>query len=143
MEDRISDGMLRQILGADRCSDCAPSCNMGQNRCSESTSDRNIGQNRCSDSDRDIGRSRCSERASDRNMGQNRCSECKPDCDMGHDRHKSWGLEGYPLAMMYSPIQNFGDLYDLDTALMQGTVFEELDLPFMGETVTRGGGCRG
>ena len=87
MSDRISDGILRQIIGDDKPD--APSCNISK------------------------------------------------------DRHMSWGLEGYPLAMVYAPIQCFKDVYDLDTALMQGTVFKELDLPFKGESVGKGGMCRG
>lgn len=87
MSDRISDGMLRQIIGAERCE--------------------------------------------------------TPSCNMNCDKRKSWGLEGYPLAMVYAPDQCFKDVYDMDTALMQGTIFGELDLPFMGESVTKGGCCRG
>ena len=87
MSDRISDGMLRQIIDTERCE--APSCAI---------------------------------------------KECK---------RESWGLVGYPLAMVYAPVQCFKDVYDLDTALMQGTVFKELDLPFMGASVTKGGHCRG
>ena len=66
-----------------------------------------------------------------------------PSCNIECDRRPSWGLEGYPLAMVYSPIQCFKDIYDLDTSLMQGTIFKELDLPFMGASVTKGGCCRG
>lgn len=58
------------------------------------------------------------------------------------DRH-SWGLVGYPLAMVYSPVQHFSEIYELDKALESGTVFKELDLPFEGMSVTRGGCCRG
>lgn len=36
------------------------------------------------------------------------------------------------LAMVYSPAQEFDDLYDYDTALSRGTVFMSLDKPFMG-----------
>ena len=61
---------------------------------------------------------------------------------MNMDLH-TWGLEGYPLAMVYAPLQKFDNLYDKKTALEQGTMFAELDLPFMGESVKRGGGCRG
>ena len=86
MDDRISDGMLRQILGGNGCA---------------------------------------------------------PACNLEGDRRKGWGLEGYPLAMVYSPLQGFKDIYDLDTALSRGTIFKELDLPFMGVTVTKGGNCRG
>ena len=57
---------------------------------------------------------------------------------------ETWGLRGqYPLAMVYAPIQEFEDTYDVDTALDRGTLFKRLDLPFMGQTVTRGGDCRG
>lgn len=54
-----------------------------------------------------------------------------------------WGIKDYPLASLYAPIQEFRGLYDSERALKQGTLFEELDLPFMGESVYKGGGCRG
>ena len=56
---------------------------------------------------------------------------------------KSWGLVDYPLASVYAPLQEFRSLYDRETALHKGTVFSELDLPFMGETVMKGGMRRG
>ncbi len=56
---------------------------------------------------------------------------------------RSWGLEGYPLASVYAPLQSFGELFDKEIALEKGTIFCELDLPFMGESVYKGGGCRG
>ena len=87
MCDRISDGMLRQIIDAEKCE--------------------------------------------------------TPSCNIKDDRRGGWGLEGFPLAMVYAPVQCFRELYDIDTALMQGTVFKELDLPFMGASVTKGGCCRG
>ena len=66
-------------------------------------------------------------------------------CDQGYDcsERKCWGLEGYPLASVFSPLQSFDKLFDMDTALHRGTVFAELDLPFMGESVYKGGNCRG
>ena len=45
---------------------------------------------------------------------------------------RSYGLRGYPLASVYSPLQEFRELYDAETALKRGTVFKELDLPFYG-----------
>ena len=39
------------------------------------------------------------------------------------------------LAMAYIPVQSFGDLYDVDEGFHQGTIFADLDKPFMG------GGC--
>ena len=55
----------------------------------------------------------------------------------------SWGLPAHPLGMVYAPLQEFTEIYDRTTALSQGTVFRALDLPFMGESVRKGGGCRG
>ncbi len=49
----------------------------------------------------------------------------------------SWGLYGYPLAMVYAPVQCFGELYEPDKGLSQGTIFRQLNLPFTGK-----GGCR-
>lgn len=43
----------------------------------------------------------------------------------------------YPsLAMVYIPNQEFRELYDADTGLSRGTIFRELDKPFVGR-----GGC--
>lgn len=54
-----------------------------------------------------------------------------------------WGLEGYPLASVYAPLQKFDKLYDEKTAHKKGTLFSELDLPFEGESVWKGGLGRG
>ncbi len=62
-----------------------------------------------------------------------------PSCDGGKGE---WGLKGYPLAMVYTPIQEFDNLYELDKGFNAGTIFSELDLPFMGRTIKRNsGGC--
>lgn len=45
-------------------------------------------------------------------------------------------LKGMPVAMAYVPWQTFKDLYPVEKALHRGTIFEELDKPFMGI-----GGC--
>ena len=60
---------------------------------------------------------------------------------MGEHCHQSrrFGLEGYPLASVYAPLQEFRNLYDKETALKEGTLFAELNLPFMGRSVTKGG----
>ena len=39
-------------------------------------------------------------------------------------------LEGAPLAMVYSPLQKWEDVYDPEKGLERGTVFAALDLPF-------------
>ena len=35
-----------------------------------------------------------------------------------------------PLAMAYVPFQEWGEVYDDDSALARGTLFPDLDLPF-------------
>ena len=59
-------------------------------------------------------------------------------CGCGHQG--GWGLNGYPLAMVYAPGQMFRGLYDPDTALAHGTLFSELNLP-LEVGYAHGGGC--
>ena len=69
-----------------------------------------------------------------------------PSCNIGERakcNERGWGLDGYPLASVFAPLQSFDNLYDAEMALKQGTLFAELDLPFMGKTVQKGGCCRG
>ncbi len=75
------------------------------------------------------------------------CGETEPVC-CGQEGcpADSWGLPGYPLAMVYAPCQDFRALYDPATALDRGTLFTELDLP-LGCTngamfTTSGASCR-
>ena len=49
-----------------------------------------------------------------------------------------WGLNDYPLAMVYSPYQSWRELYTLDVALAKGTLFSELDLPLEAINCRRG-----
>ena len=70
------------------------------------------------------------------------CGYTEDVCSL-HNEKYSWGLKDYPLAMVYAPLQDFCELYDLDEALKAGTLFKQLDLPFMGESVVKGGCCRG
>lgn len=39
-------------------------------------------------------------------------------------------LAGVPLAMVYSPVQQFADLYEPEEGLERGTIFAALDFPF-------------
>lgn len=59
------------------------------------------------------------------------------------DDRYSYGLNGHPIGMVYSPIQLWQKLYEPEMALSRGTLFEELDLPFEGEQLTTGGSCCG
>ena len=40
-----------------------------------------------------------------------------------------------PLAMVYSPVQEWRDLYDNEAGHERGTIFKELDFPFLGGDV--------
>ena len=42
-------------------------------------------------------------------------------------------LEKLPLAMCYVPMQKWGTVYDPDVALERGTLFPDLDFPFLGK----------
>jgi len=45
---------------------------------------------------------------------------------------KSSCLEGVSLAMVYAPVQRFQGLYEPEEALSRGTIFQELEKPFLG-----------
>ena len=62
------------------------------------------------------------------------CVRKEACCD---DRTEYDELSGMPLAMAYVPMQQFQSIYELDEALQNGTVFPELNKPFMGWK----GGC--
>lgn len=40
--------------------------------------------------------------------------------------------ENMPLAMAYVPFQTWGNTYSENVALERGTIFEDLDYPFLG-----------
>lgn len=44
-----------------------------------------------------------------------------------------------PLAMCYVPMQKWDKTYDIATGLKRGTIFPELDKPFIGEEAVRSG----
>ncbi len=55
--------------------------------------------------------------------------------------HEMPSLGTLPLASVYSPVQIFRELYDLEQGFVKGTIFKELDFPFLcGE---KGGSCCG
>ena len=47
-------------------------------------------------------------------------------------------FEDFPLAMAYVPMQRFRQLYEPKEALENGTLFRELNLPFLGYKKKRG-----
>ena len=48
------------------------------------------------------------------------------------DNNKDMTIAAPSLAMVYSPKQVWGETYDVDVALERGTLFPELDKPFLG-----------
>ncbi len=42
------------------------------------------------------------------------------------------GCEYLPIAIAYVPFQTWGETFRPDVALSKGTIFKELDLPFLG-----------
>lgn len=77
----------------------------------------------------------------DERMGNRLCDGSLPETD-GRDGCAvtgGWGLHAHPLAMVYSPLQEFHELYSPEKALERGTLFAELDLPFEGENGKKGG----
>lgn len=47
----------------------------------------------------------------------------------------SGNLDSLPLAMAYVPMQMWGDIYEPEMGLKQGTMFPDLVKPFRGRTV--------
>ena len=70
------------------------------------------------------------------NFDKNR-PEGRYRCPMGCDieppasNPQSGLLGGLPIAMVYGISQQFKDVYEADKGLLAGTLFAELDLPFM------------
>lgn len=60
------------------------------------------------------------------------------DMMYGAESHTATCPDCLPLAMAYVPMQKWQKIYDPDVALSRGTLFEQLDLPFLGEQAMRG-----
>lgn len=72
-----------------------------------------------------------------------RTADCGCTTSEEAEHANGWGLVGYPLAMVYAPVQSFCDLYEIEDGWRRGTIFSELDLP-LGEIPSgKQGGCRG
>ena len=70
--------------------------------------------------------------------GNGRSNASCPSCNNGRtSRCMEDPLSDMAIAMAYVPWQVWGDLYDMDKALNVGTIFEELDKPFLGRRCNR------
>ena len=54
---------------------------------------------------------------------------CKPN-NCSCEKFVQPDLSSYPLSMIYSPYQEFDDLYELEEGFNKGTIFRKLDYPF-------------
>lgn len=54
---------------------------------------------------------------------------------MGEDRYSGVKLQNLPLTMAYVPFQQIEGVYNQDEALKSGTLFPNLDKPFLGRRV--------
>ncbi|MBQ4530508.1 MAG: spore coat associated protein CotJA [Lachnospiraceae bacterium] len=67
-------------------------------------------------------------------------SDCR--CNRGmtqrnsRDRNEKC-MDEFPVGMAYVPWQNWNQIYELDKALNNGTLFPELDKPFIGRRACR------
>ena len=64
------------------------------------------------------------------NMAQSAPAPRGTDTPMGNGTSDC--LNGRPLASVYAPAQDWRELYDAETALKRGTLFHELEFPFLG-----------
>lgn len=70
----------------------------------------------------------------DRNRG-NMCDRCgSSDRDRYQENLKYPHVEEMSLAMAYVPWQEWRCIYDGNKGLEAGTIFQELDMPFLGST---------
>ncbi len=69
--------------------------------------------------------------------GQPRCS-CSTGSAPTPRNREMVPDENFALAMAYVPMQHFHNVYELDEAMQYGTIFPELNKPFLGWK----GGCR-
>ena len=96
------------------------------------------------DTRRDDIRSRMPEQrcdGADSRKPETRCEEDgkskRPESEnRGGRNRKEDRLSGLPLAMAYVPWQRWRNVYDISKGFHRGTIFEELDKPFLGR-----GGC--
>ena len=77
------------------------------------------------------------------NMARQCSSRSMPEhsCDK-FMRHPDSYSDDFPIGMAYVPWQKFTKVYDPKRALMAGTIFPELDMPFTAKCMMSGNGGR-
>ena len=124
--ERIGDPLLRRMLEEDRTADKAsgscPLCNSAGRTETDCRGQRRTAQ------------------VAARPMPS---MPSMPPMQRGHcggEGYTGWGLKEHPLAMAYSPLQVWRNVYESEDGLGRGTIFAELDLPFGADDSK--GGCR-
>lgn len=65
-------------------------------------------------------------------MADCRCRRCMPQQSCMPPQKREGFPDHFPVGMTYVPWQTWNQIYDFDKALQQGTLFPELDKPFIG-----------
>lgn len=76
-------------------------------------------------------------RSESRTMADTACPKRKDNSCSGNDSITCFTSTDFPIGMAYVPMQTWGPLYDPQKALCQGTLFPELDKPFLGGRAAR------
>ncbi len=125
--DKVSDALLSELLGENE-----PQSGMSYDygRMMQSRSENGGTQNGCGCTVRPNG---CRTETQSRQT---------PDCRGNYPdgRQSGWDnppLTGNPFAMVYSPVQEFDDVFEAEEGLCHGTIFKMLDFPLL-----RGCSCR-
>lgn len=66
-------------------------------------------------------------------------NELNATVSMMNGAKEEFGPPCFPLGMAYVPIQQWKELYDPELALQRGTMFRQLDFPFIGEEAVPNG----
>lgn len=59
------------------------------------------------------------------------------DCSCQREEKMTDRMDEFPIGMAYVPWQKWKGIYDMDKALQAGTIFAELDKPFLGRRVSK------
>jgi len=111
--DRMDDALLAKLLAEDGAVSCRYGDRTDTTRCRQ-------GGRSCGLTGVEARNEMPGQRPEQRPEGPTPCSPCaKQNC-----------LSGWPLAMSYTPDQEWKDLYEIEVGLSHGTIFTELDLPF-------------
>lgn len=117
-----SNGNNGSVGGVNNGNGCG-GCNHSGNNNSNNGHNNGCGNN-CNNNRNDMG-----------NVGGSNCNH--------HNNNNVHNTNTCPLAMVYAVKQEWQNIYDPEIALLNGTVFEELNMPFYKSGCSINGGCRG